>query len=107
MQIYENRSKETNPFKVFVLEALDVLRFKLENDTLSLSEWEALAHIIGERLPLLGSLDDLAAYYGQSKNNVKVVINRKMIAKPVRKILYSFSEFIKIVPSSWKLHGKR
>ena len=107
MQNYENKPEVANPFKEFVLEVLDILRYKLENDCLSVSDWEALARIIGERLPLLGSLDELSDYFGQSKNNVKVVINRKMIAKPVRRILYPFTEFIKVLPASWKLHKKR
>ncbi len=104
MQKYENNAEVTSPFKEFVLEALDILRFKLEKGTLSVSEWEALARIIGERLPLLGSLDELSDYFGQSKNNVKVVINRRMTAKPVRKILYSFTAFLRVVPDSWKRH---
>lgn len=102
MQKYDNKSKKANPFKDFVLEALDVLRFKLENNKLTLSEWEALARIIGEQLPLLGSLDDLAAYYDKPKENVKVVISRKLNAKPIRRILYPFLSFIKVVPERWK-----
>lgn len=92
MNEYNNESS-----KRVVLEFLDFLRYKVENDLLTMGEVESLAKAIGERVLLIGTIDDFARFYDQSNTNVSSVIKRRMIPKPVRRVFYPFNAFSKIV----------
>ena len=88
--------------KKIILDFLDFIRFKVENDTLTLEETESLSHMFENNLILTGTLDDIARFYGKPKENVKVVISRKVLSKPRRCVLHSFNAFRKAVPDKWK-----
>ena len=88
--------------KVLLSEFLTFLKYKVDNDLLTVAEADALMRIIEGGFDLIGTVDDLAAYYGQSRSNVSMVINRRMIQKPLRRVFYSFKAFSKIVPKSWR-----
>ena len=46
--------------------------------------------------------DELADFFGKSKDAVYSVIKRRYIGKPRRNtVMYSFSQFSRIVPDSW------
>lgn len=93
--------KETSLGKKIVLEFLDFLRFKVENDKLTMEETESIAKVIENNMTLTGTADDFSKFYGQSKENVRVVINRKVLDKPKRCVTYHFNAFRKAVPKSW------
>lgn len=105
MQNYKEKPKEQSVGKRIILEFLDFLRFKIENDSLTLDEMDSIAQTIQENLVLYGTTEDFARYYRKSKDSVKVNISRKMFGRPIRKVLYSFTQFRKIIPPSWKLHS--
>ena len=86
------------------MEFLDFLRFKIENDSLTLDEELSILRVIENDIPLHGTSDDFAAYYHQSPVNVRSVLHRNIMPKPVRRVMYSFSAFNKIVPKKWKLN---
>ena len=106
MQSYENKSKEQSLGKRILLEFIDFLKYKIENDRLTLGEMDSIVRIIEDQLVLSGSVEDFANHYHRSKDCVKVLICRKLIAKPVRKVFYPFRHFLKIIPNSW-LHINR
>ena len=85
---------------------LGFLRYKVDNDKLTLEEEQALVRLIEENLPLYGTSDDFARYYKQSPVNVRSVINRKMIEKPRRMVMFSFLKFSKIIPEKWRVARK-
>jgi len=87
--------------KKIVLDYLEYLTFKVRNDSLTMEEADSLARTFTENLRLIGTIDDLARYYGQSRDNVKVVINRKLLSKPLRRVFYSFNAFRQIIPKRW------
>lgn len=93
---------ETSFAKEIILEFLDFIRFKVENDRLTMSEIDSIAKTIQGGVRLSGTIDDLSLFYNQPKTNIKSVIYRKMIAKPERKVYYSFNLFQKIAPQKWK-----
>lgn len=95
-------SEESNTWKKLILDILDFLRYKVENDKLTLSETESIAKTIESQLDLYGSISDFSRYYGKPKENVRVVISRGVIAKPVRILLYPFKAFRKAKPRGWK-----
>lgn len=91
--------------KRIAIEFLDYLRFKLENNSLTMEEVESLARTLENGLLLSGTADDFARFYGKTKTNVTTVIDRKMLSKPRRLVMHSFNEFRKAVPASW-IHKK-
>ena len=97
--------KEQNLGKRIVLEFLDFIRYKIENDSLTLEEADSIARTLESGLDLTGTADDFARFYGKTKTNITTVIDRKMLPKPRRLVIHSFNAFRKVVPSSW-IHKK-
>lgn len=93
--------KEKRPGKEIILEFLDFLRYKIENESLTFDEAESIARTLEDGLNLVGTADDLARFYGKTKTNVTTVIDRKMLSRPKRLVLHSFNEFRRAVPRSW------
>ena len=92
---------DTNFAKRIILDFLDFIRFKVENDSLTLEEADSIAKTIEGGLSLTGTADDFARFYGKTKTNVTTVIDRRFLPKPKRVLLHSFNEFRKVVPSTW------
>ena len=86
---------------------LGYLRYKVENDKLTMEEEQAFVKLIEDNLPISGTSDDFARYYKQSPVNVRSVINRKMVDKPRRMVMFSFLKFSKIIPDKWRSVAKK
>ena len=95
-----------NTFKDIVLEFLSFLHFKVNNDLLTMEEIESMARVMEENLTVVGTAEDLSRFYNQPRTNISSVLHRKVLAKPVRKVYYSFNAFRKVVPSKWRYHSK-
>lgn len=55
-----------------------------------------------------GTIEEIAEFYGKSKDAVNGVIKRSYVGKPRRNVvLYSFSKFRKIAPKSWRVGGDK
>ena len=55
-----------------------------------------------------GTVDEIASFYGKSKDAVNGIIKRRYVGKPKRNIvLYSFSKFRKLVPKNWRVGGNK
>ena len=93
---------KSNFAKEMILEFLDYIRFKIENDRLTMDEADSIAKTIQGGVRLSGTLDDLSAFYNQPKTRIKSVIYRRMIAKPERRVYYSFNAFQPLIPPKWK-----
>ena len=102
VQRYENKPNEQGVAKRILLEFLDYLRYKVENDKLTMEEVEGFSRMLQENLPLSGTIADFAEYYKKPEVNVRVAINQRMMSKPVRRVFYSFNAFRKCIPNSWK-----
>lgn len=97
-------SDNQNFAKQIILDFLDYVRYKIENDRLTLEEADSIAKTIQSTMSLTGTADDFARFYGKTKTNVTTVIDRRMLPKPRRALLHSFNEFRKVIPSSWNSH---
>lgn len=91
-----------NSAKKILSEFLSYLKYKVDNDLLTMGEVESMCRMLEENLTLIGTADDFCRFYGQPRTNVSSVINRGMLEKPVRRVFYRFNSFRKIVPSKWK-----
>ena len=87
--------------KSLLSEILAFYKNKVDNNLCTMEEMETACKVLQENMEVYGSISDFAKFYGVSENNVRVAINRRMFAKPVRKLLYPFHKFCKVVPEKW------
>lgn len=88
--------------KRILSEFLGFLRYKVDHDALTLEEEQAMLRLFERNIPVSATAEDLAGYYGKSEDAIHLVIHRKLLSKPKRRVLYSFREFQKIAPDKWK-----
>ena len=91
--------------KKAILEIIDYLRYQVVNDKCTAEELRSIYELTSESLKVSATIDDLAEFYGQSKNNVSNVLSRRPLPanqNPKRKVYYNFAFFRKIVPKSWR-----
>ena len=81
---------------------LGFMKDKVDNDELSLEEFDALVNAVQKDLKLMGTPNDFARHFHRSPVAVRSVICRRMLSKPNRKVMYDFKEFADIAPDSWK-----
>lgn len=96
--------------KKFVLDIIDFIRGEVEDDRCTPEQLQRIADFGKNELGAKGTLDDIAEFYGQSRNNVSNVISRRPIPKdkkPQRRVLYDFGWFASIVPESWRIKRKQ
>lgn len=85
----------------YLIEILEFYIFKLKNGKCTMAEIESVTKAIEENTEIYGTISDFASFYGVPETTVRTNIFRKMFAKPLRKVLYPFHKFHKIVPSKW------
>ena len=95
-------NNDTEIAKKALIEVFEFGIYKLDNNLCLPEDMRSLGHMVENNLELFGSISDFAKFYGVSEQNVRTTINRKLFAKPVRKVLYPFHLFRRIVPEKWK-----
>ena len=96
--------------KHILLNILDFLRYKVDNDQCTAEELRKFSDIATKELNTSATIDELSDFYGQSRSNVSNVISRRPIPKdkkPKRRIYYNFAWFNSIIPDSWKREKPR
>lgn len=91
--------------KKAILDIIDYLRYQVDNDKCTAEELRSIYDMASESLKVSATIDDLAEFYGQSKNNVSNVLSRRPIPareKPKRKVYYNFTFFRTLIPKSWR-----
>ena len=88
--------------KEYLIEILEYYIFKLKEDKCSMDEIESVTKAVEQNMEINGTISDFAKFYGVPETTVRTNIFRKMFAKPKRKVLYPFHEFLKIVPDKWR-----
>ena len=103
MQRYKNKSEEQPIIKQILLEFVDFIRAKIENDTFTIGEMQSIVKAVMEQMEIYGTIDELSAFYGKSKDAVNGIIKRNMVQKPrLNVVLYSLTAFSKIIPANWR-----
>lgn len=82
-------------------EFLGFLKYKVDNEILTLEEVQSIAMVVAENLRLSGTAQDFAGYFGQSLTNVRSVIKRHIPLTHERKVMYPFREFLTHIPKKW------
>ena len=92
--------------KNYLIETLEYYKQRVINNSCTMEEINSAAKTLQESMTVYGRIDDLAEFYGKSKEAVNGQIKRKMLAKPKKNItLYSFHAFQRLIPDSWRGKG--
>lgn len=88
--------------KHILSEILAFYKHKVDNNLCTPEEIESAKNLLMDNMEIYGSISDFAKFYNVSEGNVRSTINRKLLAKPKRILLYPFHRFQKIVPERWR-----
>lgn len=88
--------------KQLLIDILDFLRFQLVNDHCTAEQMKAIHDSLTKEIAVEATADDLAKFFGQSKENVRNVLSRSPMPKPKRRVYYSFISFLKHIPKTWR-----
>ncbi len=88
--------------KRIVLNILDYIRWQVSNDKCTMEELRSIHDSLARNLEIDATAEDIAGHYGQTASNVKNVISRKMARKPKRRVYYSFADFARNAPKTWR-----
>lgn len=92
--------------KQYLRDILSYYLYKLDNNLCTMEEIRSVSDAIQENLEVNGTVKDFAKFYDQPEVNVRVAINRKLLAKPKRVVMYPFQKFAKVVSDSWRKKNK-
>lgn len=82
---------------------LGILEYKVRNDAMSSEDVRAILATLEAGGGVRATVSDIAGYYHRSEADVRNVIHRNLMPKPVRRVTYDFGAFRKVAPASWKV----
>ena len=86
-----------------ILRTLAFWARQTKNDGCTQEQKEMFAELLSTETETWATIDEIAKFYGKTKDAVYGVIKRKYIGKPRRNVvMYSLTQFDKIVPDSWR-----
>lgn len=91
--------------KKYLVEILEYYIKRIEDDSCTMEEIESATRTLEENMEVHGTISDFASFYGKPEGTVRTTIFKKLIAKPVRVVLYPFHKFRRIVPDNWRKHN--
>lgn len=83
-------------------EILGYYKHKVDHNLCTMEEMNDALKTLESNMTIQGTISDFAKFYDVPETTVRTNIFRKMFAKPKRKVLYPFHEFLKIVPDKWR-----
>lgn len=92
--------EEADP-KKYLSEILGMYKYKVDNNLCTLGEMNGVIKSLQSNMDLDATIKDMAEWFNKPEVNVRVAINRNVMPKPKRRVMYSFKHFLKIVPKSW------
>lgn len=90
-----------NPFKQALLDTLDFIKHKVDNDACTPEEMQSVFRLLQEHTINKATTQDIADFYGQSKSNVRNIASRWGIKGESRRY-YDFNQLQKFIPKSWR-----
>lgn len=82
---------------------LGILEYKVRNDAMTAEDVRAILATLEAGGGVRATVSDIAGYYHKSEVDVRNVIHRNLMPKPVRRVTYDFGAFRKVAPASWKV----
>ena len=93
--------------KDIVNEVLDYLKYKVNSNACTPEEIRNISNILTKELGTLGTVEDMAEFFGVSESNLRAMISRKVCDKPKRRVYYKFMSVLKNVPDKWLRDRKK
>ncbi|MBO4718961.1 MAG: hypothetical protein J5658_03705 [Prevotella sp.] len=84
-------------------EMFDFLAYKVRNGAMTLEEMDSVMRLFSECSSPKATVRELSRFYGQTEDNIRHIIHRNMMPKPVRKVYYDFLSFCRFVPKRWHI----
>ena len=83
-------------------DTLGILEQKVRSGAISSDDVRAMLTAMESGGGVRATISDLAAYYHRSEADVRNVIHRHYLPKPVRRVTYDFATFRAVVPKRWR-----
>lgn len=83
-------------------DTLGILEQKVRTGVVSSDDVRAILTAMESGGGVRATVSDLAAYYHRSEADVRNVIHRHYLPKPVRRVTYDFRTFREIAPKRWR-----
>lgn len=80
---------------------LEFVCHQIDNGTCTEEQLKSWHKMLADNIKVDATISDFAEFYGQSENNVRNVISRRMADKPKRRVFYDWFKFEKIIPKNW------
>ena len=82
-------------------EMFGLLAYKVENGVMTADDVKAILTALEAGGGIKATISELAGFYGKKEVDVRNVIHRKYLPRPVRRTYYDFGVFREVVPKSW------
>ena len=97
--------KAENVIRESVADMFGMLEYKVRNGVMSFDDVQSLVTLFEVNGGIKATTSDLANYYHQSEDNVRHILHRSFMPKPIRRVYYDMFSFAKNVPSKWRQKG--
>lgn len=99
------RERSENMMREALADMLGVLEYKVRNGVMCSDDVRAIIMTLESGGGIRATVSDLAGYYHKSEADVRNVIHRNYLPKPVRRVSYDFGHFRNVVPKSWHVRA--
>ena len=79
-----------------------ILEHKTRQGSLTVDDMKSILSALEAGGGVKATIRDLAGYYGKKEVDVRNVIHRNLMPKPMRRVYYDFGRFCRIVPKKWR-----
>lgn len=94
--------KAENIIREAVADMFGMLEYKVRNGDVSFDDLRSLVALFEIHGGIKATATDLANYYHQSEDNVRHILHRTYMPKPIRRVYYDMFSFAKNVPLKWR-----
>lgn len=96
------KEKDTSVVRDALADMFGLLEYKVRNNAMSSDDMRAILTALEEGGGVRATIHDIAMFYGKKDVDVRNVIHRSYLPKPVRRVTYDFGKFRQIMPKSWR-----
>ena len=95
-------SKKEHIIREALADMFGMLEYKVRQGAMSFDDVSAIMSIIEANGGIKATVSDLAGFYHQSEDNVRHVLHRSYMPKPVRRVYHDMLSFARNVPPKWR-----
>lgn len=97
------KERTENAVRDALADMFGLLEYKTRHGAMCADDVRAILTALEAGGGVRATVGDLAGYYHKSEADVRNVIHRNLMPKPVRRVTYDFGAFRKVAPASWKV----